>query len=62
MVRLARVAVMDEKHWTLDGEPFDIEASDLSEEDRAFAEQMEVGDEMLVGGGAFAEFVLARVA
>jgi len=49
------------KRWTLDGEPFDIEHSDLSEEDRAYAEQMKVGDEVLVGGGASAEFVLARV-
>lgn len=49
------------KRWTLDGEPFDMEDSDLDDEDRALADQMAVGDEMLVGGGAFAEFVLARV-
>ncbi len=53
---------MNEKRWTLDGEPFDLQASDLWDDERVLAQQMEVGDEMLVGGGAFAEFVLARVA
>lgn len=53
---------MNAKRWTLDGEPFDIDESDLAEEERVVAKEMEVGDEMLVGGGAFAEFVLKRVA
>ncbi len=52
----------DDKKWTLDREPFEMEASDLDDEDRAHAEQMDVGDEMLLGGGAFAEFLLKRVA
>lgn len=47
--------------WTLDGEPFEMEDSDLCTEDRVYAEQMTVGDKVLVGGGAFATFVLARV-
>lgn len=50
------------KAWTLDGDRIEIEGLNLWADDRVAAEAMEVGDEIMLGGGAFAEFALKRVA
>jgi hypothetical protein len=58
----------EQKRFTLDDEPVDISefiadnAESLEREDREEIDRAQVGDEIWFGGGAFAVFILRRVA